>query len=296
MQGSPALPAVHQYRVLTSTPSQESPEFPFQGLISFHHQRVWNYIAPLVSHFQPKTLNLLLLIVHRIVTLVRQEDAQLPHLLRGHARGREVCNAPGLQGYSGVGYVDSRREHADTGGPDFRDGAVIQGMQYLEVMDHQVEHDIDIQAPGRENRQSMNLDEAGLPFNLHQSLDGRIEELDVADSQNPVPSRGHQAVGFFQVRCQRLLDQDVDSLLEQITSDLTMIDGRHRDYGSLQATGKFGQAVKDPGTELLRDTFSRAAIRIEDAHQLGARILGQDAHVVPTQSTGADDSDSDGTR
>jgi len=169
-------------------------------------------------------------------------------------------------------------------------------MQYLEIVDHQVEHDIDIQAPGREDRQSMNLDEPGLPFYLHQPLDGRIEELDVTDSQDPVPGRSHQAVGFFQARGEWLLDQDVYSPLEQITSDLTMIDGRHGDHGRLQPTGNFAQAVEDLDTELLRHALGCAAIRIADAHQLGARVLGQDANVVPPQSTGTDDSDSDGFR
>jgi hypothetical protein len=169
-------------------------------------------------------------------------------------------------------------------------------MQYLEVMDHQVEHDIDIQAPWGEYRQSMNLDEAGLPIYLHQPLNGRIEELDVTDRQNPVPGRFHQAVGFFQVRRQGLLDQDVYSPLEQITSDLTMIGGRHSDHCSFQSTGELVQTVEDPGTELLRDGLSRTAIRIEDAHQLGPWILGQYPYVMPTQSTGTDDSNPNGIR
>lgn len=166
-------------------------------------------------------------------------------------------------------------------------------MQYLEIVDHQIEHDIDIQAPRREDRQSMNLDEAGLPLDLHQSLDGRVEELDVTYSQNPVAGSRHQAVGFFQVRCEWLFDENVYFPLEQMTSDFTMIDGRNGNHGSLQATGDFIQAVEDPGSELLRNALSRAAIRIEDANQLGGRVLGQDAHVMSTQSTGTDDPDPD---
>ena len=165
-------------------------------------------------------------------------------------------------------------------------------MEDLEVMDHQIENNVDIQASGREDRQSMDLDEARLPLDLHQSLYGGVEELHMADSQDPIPGRLHEAIGFFESRGEGFLHQDVDSPLEQVAADLTMIDSGYGDYGGLQVPSDLIEAAEDPRTVFHGDALGHTSIDVEDTDQLRARFLGQDAYVVPTQCTGTNDADS----
>ena len=70
-----------------------------------------------------------------------------------------------------------------------------------------------------------------------------------------------------------------------------MVDSRHSHHGSLQALSKAVEVIEDLSPELFADSFRDRSIRIEDSHQLGGRICGQNSNVMPTQSTGANDTD-----
>jgi len=161
----------------------------------------------------------------------------------------------------------------------------------LQVVDHQIEHDIDVQASRREYCQPVDLHKARLPFDPHEPLNSRIEVLDVANSQDPIARRCYETVGLLQGRCDWLLDQDMDSTVEQIAADLTVVDRRHSHHGSLQALSKAVEVIEDLSPELAADPFRNSAIRIEDSNQIGGRIFGQNSHVMPTQGTRANDAD-----
>jgi hypothetical protein len=164
-------------------------------------------------------------------------------------------------------------------------------MKNLQVVDHQVEHDIDVQASRRKDCQPVYLHKARLPLDPHEPLNSRIEVLNVANGQDPIARCCYQTISLLQRRGNWLLDQDVDSTLEQIAADLTVIDRRHSHHGSLQTLGKAVEVIEDLSPELIADLFCDGAIRIEDSHQLCGRICSQNSNVVPTQGTGANDAD-----
>ena len=84
-------------------------------------------------------------------------------------------------------------------------------------MDHQVEHDVDVEAAGRERAEAMDLDEPGLEGRLAQRVDGRIEPLDVPDLQDRPLLAGQpdQVLRLRQTGRHRLLDEDVLARFEQ---------------------------------------------------------------------------------
>jgi len=135
------------------------------------------------------------------------------------------------------------------------------------------------------------LHKARLPFDPHEPLNSRIEVLDVANGQNPIARYCYQTVSLFQRRGNWLLDQYVDSTLEQTAADLTVVDSRHSHHRSLQSLSKAVEVIEDLSAELVADSFCDRAIRIEDSHQLGGRICGQNSNVMPTQGTDTNDAD-----
>ena len=78
----------------------------------------------------------------------------------------------------GVRIADARRVDLETSASDEREDDV-------DVVDHEVHDDVDVEAARREGREPVALDEARLRHDiLRAARDGRVEALDVADLQH----------------------------------------------------------------------------------------------------------------
>ena len=101
-----------------------------------------------------------------------------------------------------------------------RTGLGIEGVEDLQVVNHQVQHHIHIQAARAEGRHPFDFDEARPTTRSQQCLDGRIVELDVAHRQNHTARRRgrNQRVRLGEVDRDRLLHQDVDAGLDQTSA------------------------------------------------------------------------------
>ena len=67
-------------------------------------------------------------------------------------------------------------------------GDRIERVENLEIVDHQVEDDVDVEAARREHGETLNLDEARRRPRPRAAPHRRVVELDVPDRQDPRPS------------------------------------------------------------------------------------------------------------
>ncbi len=92
----------------------------------------------------------------------------------------------------------------------------------IHVVDHQVEHHVDIQAARAEEVHAVDFEEEGQGGALFERHDGGVEALQVAHLQDAAAAGGgiDQAVGGGQVAGDGLLHQHVDAGIEQEAADL----------------------------------------------------------------------------
>jgi hypothetical protein len=92
-----------------------------------------------------------------------------------------------------------------------------EGEHYVEVVDHEVQDDVDIERTRREDAEPMGLEEHGSVEIGNERADSRVEALQVADLQNEVPgmSAVDEVVRFLERAGNGLLDEDMDAGVQQ---------------------------------------------------------------------------------
>src|SRR5260221_3335701 len=136
---------------------------------------------------------------------------ELAHLVAGDPAGGGVGDQPRGKPDPGVGDVDPGGQDRHPDRIDLDRLRAVEGEDDVEVVDHQVQHDVDVEAAGRERAQAMHLDEARLRDRGQEDVGGRIEALDVPDLEqgSPLLRQRDQVVRFLEGRGHGLLDQDV---------------------------------------------------------------------------------------
>src|SRR6185436_1882518 len=133
------------------------------------------------------------------------------HLLcRDPARG-QVGDEAGGEPEADVRDVDARGEDGYSDRIHLHGLGPVQGQDDVEVVDHQVQDDVDVEAARGERAQPVNLDEARGRDGRLQDVHRRVEALDVADLEDGLAVRGHadQVLRLGGRRGHGLLDQDV---------------------------------------------------------------------------------------
>src|SRR5712692_6038411 len=115
---------------------------------------------------------------------MRLEYAQFADALGRNAAGGNIGYAPALKLQSHVGNVDFGRQNRDAGRANLFYFTLDQAEQNVDIVDHQIENDVDIEAPRAENAQPMDFEEQRQPCDFFQRHDSRIEALEMSDLQN----------------------------------------------------------------------------------------------------------------
>ena len=105
----------------------------------------------------------------------------------------------------------------------------------VEIVNHQIEHDIDVEGPRGELANPMDLKIHRLA-NVWSQRDHRgIEALEMSHLENRVALLGgaNHSIGFFERSRDWLLDQDVNPRLEQTTRDFAVRFSRHGNAGGV---------------------------------------------------------------
>ena len=117
------------------------------------------------------------------------EHAQLAHRLRAHAARGHVGDAAVRELDACVGDVDPAGEHRDAVRAHLDYWRVDERQDDVEVMNHQVEHDVDVGAARLERREPVAFHEPGRRDAAAHCDEGGVEALEVPDPQHQ-PLRG----------------------------------------------------------------------------------------------------------
>src|SRR5438067_8149788 len=170
---------------------------------------------------QAVALDLLLLRVDGDVRLAG-EEAHLAHALLRDAAGGEVGDGAVGELEADVRDVDLVGEHGDADGADLDDLLAEEGEDEVEIVDHQVEEDVDVERASDEDAEALGLDVADVAQQRRHRGDGGVVALDVADLDDAAVFLGEvdEALGVVDGVGDRLLDHDVAAGLDQRGADL----------------------------------------------------------------------------
>ena len=217
------------------------------------------------------------------------KDAQLSHRRLAHAARRQVGDATVGEFDARVGDIDVTGEHAKAARRDVGRLGARQRAGEIEVMDHEVEHHVDLGAAPLESGEALGLDEhRAVHARLHRA-EGPVIALDMPTLQHEPPLAGErdQLVGLGERGRNRLLDQQVQAVLQAIARDGVVPvggDGDHRrlcfaEYRAVIAERRSAKRLCAP------------EVGIDHRGHLDARQTREFLRVVAAHVAGADDGD-----
>ena len=182
------------------------------------------------------------------------KEAELADLFCADATGGEVGDGAGGELEADVGDVDFAREYGEAYGADFCYRRVGHGEEDVEVVNHEVEDDVDIERARREDAEPVSLVEHGAGEARKRGGDGRVEALEVSGGEDTAAAGGEddEGVGFGKGGGEGFFDKDVKVCLEELCGDLRVRDRGDGDGGGVQPQaggeefidgGKGGDAV-----------------------------------------------------
>ncbi len=167
--------------------------------------------------------------------LVGLEEAELADLLGGDAAGGEVGDAAGVELDADVGDVGFGRYDGQADGADLFYGRVGEGQDDVEVVDHKVEDDVDVEGARGEDAEAVGLEEHGVVEGREGGGDGGVEAFEVTDGEDAVVLRceGEESIGFFEGGGEGFFDQSVDVVAEELGGDGGVVEGGDADGGGV---------------------------------------------------------------
>src|SRR5262249_21159073 len=174
LQGTQSIFPRNQWRALVAHGAHEVGQLALQGLFPRHGQlAALNLRALPLAPQQPVALDVLLGIVDRDVSVGLEEADLADALLADPARG-DVRDAAGGKAQARVCDVVLVGEHRNADRFDGHRLRLDERQDDVEVVDHQVEHDVDVEAAVGKHAESVHLDEPRRRHERHDGGDGRV--------------------------------------------------------------------------------------------------------------------------
>jgi hypothetical protein len=168
----------------------------------------------------------------------------------------------------------------------------------VEIVNHQIKHDVDIQRARGELTDAMDLEIDGLANVRPQRNECRIETLEMAHLKNGIAFAGstNHLIRFFERPRDRLFDENVNAGLEQSARDFTVHLGRHCEAGGIYLADQHAP-ISGPINFSFAAAFSanRAGsffVQIADRDKFGQTLGSEsrvDACMLAAKTTGSDD-------
>ena len=145
--------------------------------------------------------------------LVRLEEAQLADALSADAAGGKVGDAAVFELDADVSDVGLRGQHGEANGAQLAHGRVDEGEHDVEVVDHEVEHDVDIERTRGEDAEAVGLKEHGPVEVRAGGEDGGVKALKVTGlHESAVPGgKREDSVSLLEGGGERFFDEAVDA-------------------------------------------------------------------------------------
>ena len=149
------------------------------------------------------------------------EKAKFANLFRGDAAGGEVGDGAGAELEANVGDIRLWREHGETDRTDFGDLGISHGEDDVEIVDHEVKDDVDVEGARGKDGQPVCLKEHGPGEARQGGSNGGVEALEVAGGEDAAAAggEGNQRVGFVEVRGEGFFDEDVEAGFKELCGD-----------------------------------------------------------------------------
>src|SRR5215212_1955854 len=164
----------------------------------------------------------------------------------------------------------------------------------IEVVNHQVEHNVDVQRSRGELTYAMNLKIDWLANVRSQRNQGWIEAFEVSDLENCVALFGcaNHPIGFFERSRYRFFDQDVNARLEQSTGNLAVGLSRNSDTRRLNTPDQFTPVRGPLSFPFAADGARGVFVEIADRGELRCafgRECRVDTRVLASEATDSND-------
>lgn len=217
--------------------------------------------------------------------LVGLEEAQFADAFGGDAGGGEVGDAAVLKLDADVGDVGLFGEDGEAYGPYFTDWGGDEGEDDVEVVDHEVEDDVDVERAGGEDAEAVALKKHGSVEMRDRCGDGGVEAFEVAYLQDAVVvvGEGDEGVCLCERGGDRFFDQGVDACGEKLCSCCGVMDRRDADAGclNLQVSGEHFVDGGEGGKAVLGGEASAGGgVLIDQGHEFSLWEIAVDAEVV----------------
>lgn len=229
--------------------------------------------------------------------LMRLKETKLADAFGRDAAGGEVGDATGVELDTNVRDINLGGEDGKADGADLADGRLGKLKDDVEVVDHEIEDDVDVQSARAEDGETVSLEEHGVMGAGGQGCDGGIEALEVAylDEALVLVAELNELVSLGQGRGDGLFNQDVDAGSEERGGGGEMAgcgdaDGGGMGLNVLEAGVKVGE-YRDAG--LGGDCLGAFGVRLDDGSKDDREACGLqfavDADVIAAEGTGAAD-------
>jgi len=184
-----------------------------------------------------------------------------------------------------VGDIGPRRQHGDTDGLDSDDLGRHNRQHHVEVVNHEVEDDIDIEAAIGKCAQAVHLDE---PRMIEQRTQGRnrwIEALRMSDSEHGTRGLGclDHLLRLRSISCERLLHEHADPTLQERKRDAQMRLGRHRNGDGIDVPEHIGRVRERRRVHEAADLPRPRLVDVDDAGHVDVRKRRENPRVVLPQ-------------
>src|SRR5271155_3709054 len=163
------------------------------------------------------------------------KKSHFAHAFGGNAAGGEVGDGAGVKFDARLGDIVFLGDDGDADGLDVRDGRVDEGKKNVQVMNHDVVDDVNVQAARGKNSEAMNFKKHGARNDFADRDDGGIVALEMADLQDAVGALcgGDEAVGFPDRGGHRFFDQHVHAGIEKIATHAAVLGGGNGEADSV---------------------------------------------------------------
>ena len=169
-----------------------------------------------VAPDQPPAFHLLCRVVHGQVGIAL-EDSDFAHAILADAARSDVGNAPRRELQPRVGDIRFLRQHRDADGLDGDHLGWHDRQHDIEVMNHQIEDDVDVEAAIGKRTQPMHFDETRMIEQRAHGGDGRVVALGVPDAEDGTrcARRIDHRLCLTGISRERLLHQHADAALQE---------------------------------------------------------------------------------
>lgn len=233
---------------------------------------------------------------------MRLKKSQLAYALGRNATRSEVGNASGVELEADIGDVHLVGEHRQANGANFFYRRVHDREHNIDVVDHQVEDNVDVERARGEDTEPVDFEEHRVGDEREHGADSRVESLEMADLNDAMCTGGdtREFIGFDEVLCEGLLDENVDTTIHQLLCDFEVCDcgysgGRGLDLSPLH--NLFDGGVRF-GTELVCDGGGAFLVGVDDGGEFNVETrdgillkIGVDASMIASERADADDGD-----